>query len=142
MTKRIMATMLAFSIAITSFASAPVQAADRGEIGRFILGAGALIILGNELSKHNRNNGNVTRHNNNNTYTHVKPRRKVVPSACLRHNRFDNGPRKFFGKRCLRNNMASFHRLPGHCARTVWTHNGRRNVFAARCLRKNGWVFG
>ena len=68
--------------------------------------------------------------------------RKVVPSACLRHNRFDNGPRKFFGQRCLNNNMRNAGRLPNQCHRAIWTNRGQRNVFAARCLRRNGWVFG
>lgn len=65
----------------------------------------------------------------------------TVPSACLRQNRWDNGPRQFFGQRCLSNNMRNFDRLPNQCRTTIWTDRGRRSVYAARCLRKNGWRY-
>ncbi|MEL7117478.1 MAG: hypothetical protein AAGP08_18165, partial [Pseudomonadota bacterium] len=45
----------------------------------------------------------------------VKPHRRVVPAACLRNNKFNNGPRRFFGQRCLNNNMRGAHRLPSNC---------------------------
>ena len=142
MSKSIIASVLAASIAFTSLSATPVRAADSGEIGRFLLGAGTLFIIGSAISNSNRNRDTtVTRRHTEPTYR-VKPRRKVVPSACLRHNRFDNGPRKFFGQRCLNNNMRNAHRLPNQCRRTIWTNRGQRNVFAARCLRRNGWTFG
>ena len=144
MTKRIMATMLAFTLAITSISTSPARAADSGEIGRFLLGAGTLFIIGSAISNSNRNNnhGTVTRRHDRDTYTHVQPRRKIVPSACLRKNRSDHGPRRYFSRHCLRKNMANFHRIPDHCARNVWTKRGKRIGYAARCLRNNGWVFG
>ncbi len=145
MTKRLIATLLAASLALTSVAAAPARAADSGEIGRFLLGAGTLFIIGSAIANSDRRYRDSDRYVNRRDFGpahRVKPRRKVVPSACLRFNRWDNGPRRFFGKRCLRNNMRHFGRLPGGCQRTVWTHNGRRTVFAARCLRRNGWVFG
>ncbi|KMW59166.1 hypothetical protein AIOL_004147 [Candidatus Rhodobacter oscarellae] len=137
MTKRLLVTILAASMALTSVSTAPARAADSGELGRFLLGAGALVIIGSALS-----NQNKRRHTQYTTVTPTHPR-KVVPSFCMRQSRFDDGPRRFFGKRCLRNNMRKdFHALPGHCQRTIRTHNGNRRVFGARCLRKNGWVFG
>ena len=145
MSKRMITAVLAASIAFTSLSVTPVRAADSGEIGRFLLGAGTLFIIGSAISNNNRNRGSdtVTTTRRHTEPTHrVKPRRKVVPSACLRHNRFDNGPRKFFGQRCLNNNMRNAGRLPNQCRRTIWTNRGQRNVFAARCLRRNGWTFG
>ena len=114
------------------------------EIGRFLLGAGTLFIIGSAInnSNRNKNHGTVTRRHDRDTYTHVQPRRKVVPSACLRKNRSDHGPRRYFSRHCLRKNMANFHRVPDHCARNVWTKRGKRIGYAARCMRNNGWVFG
>ncbi len=140
MSKRLLATVLAASLALTNMSAAPARAADTGEIARFIFGAGAVLMLGHALSNNNKNR-NVTRRNDPGTVV-VTPRRRVVPSACLRKNRWNNGPRRFFGQRCLINNMNNFARLPGGCRTTIWTNNGNRTVFSARCLRRNGWVFG
>ena len=139
MTRKFLATALCAALALTSVSTTPVRAADTGEIGRFLLGAGTLFIIGSAISNSNRR-GTVQRHDHRPTV--VTPRRKVAPAACIRHNRFDQGPRRFLGRNCLRNNMANFHRLPSHCLRTVWTNRGQRNVYGARCLRRSGWVFG
>jgi len=149
MPNRFIATVLAAAVALTTLASAPARAADNGEIARFVFGAGALLMLGTALSNNNKNrhvnrryveptyNDQPRRHDN------VRPRRlMVVPSACLRVNRAGQGPRRFFGRRCLRNNMQNFSALPRQCKRQIWTNRGNRIVFGARCLRNNGWVFG
>lgn len=143
MTKRFLATLLAATIAVTSVSTAPARA-DSGEIGRLLLGAGALFIIGSALSNNNRQRDRdevVTRRRDEPRHR-VQPRRKVVPSACLRVNRSDSGPRRYFGRRCLSNNMRQVNRLPNYCKRNIWTNRGQRTVFAARCLRKDGWVFG
>ena len=145
MTKGFIAAVLAASIAFTGMSTAPARAADSGEIGRFLLGAGTLFIIGSAIANSDRryrDRDHVVTRRHVDPRPRVKPRRKVVPSACLRVNRWDNGPRRFFGQRCLRNNMHRVGRLPGHCKRKIWTPRGARNVFAARCLRRNGWVFG
>lgn len=59
MSKRFLATVLAASIALTSFAAAPARA-DSGEVGRFLLGAGTLFIIGSALSNSDRNRGRTT----------------------------------------------------------------------------------
>jgi len=143
MTKQFMATLLAATIALTTVSTAPARAADNGEIGRFLLGAGALFIIGNSIANSNKNRGHVVTRTSPPPREHVvvKPRKKYVPVSCLRHNRYDQGPKRYFGKRCLRNNMAKVHRLPGNCLRQVWTKHGHRTVYGARCLRKHGWKF-
>ncbi len=146
MTKRFLATILAASLALTSVAATPARAADAGEIGRFLLGAGTLFIIGSAISNSDRryrdSDRHVTRRHHHDTHVRVKPRRKVVPVGCVRVNRWDNGPRRFVGKRCVRNNMHHAGRLPGRCLRTIWTPRGQRTVYGARCLRNSGWVFG
>jgi len=147
MSKRFFATFLSATIILTSLSTAPARAADRGEMTRLLLGAGTILFLGHALSNSNRNHnsGTVTRRRgdgNHHNPRHIQPRHKVVPSACLRVNRFDRGPKRYFGNRCLNNNMRNAWRLPDHCLRTVRTNRGKRTVFGARCLRQNGWVFG
>ena len=144
MTKRFLTTLMVFTIALTSVSVTPAAARDRDRLGKFLLGAGALIIIGSAISNNNRHRDTdhvVTRRHSKPNY-HVTPRRKVVPSACMRVNRSDRGPRRYFGRRCLNNNMRHAGRLPGSCIRNVWTRNGNRSVYGARCLRNNGWVFG
>lgn len=166
MPRKLIAAVLAASLAFTSFTAAPARAADEGEIGRFLLGAGALLIIGSAIANQNRRDRDVTvnrryveptrryvaptrryvepnRRYIDPTRRYVAPRydRKVVPAACIRSNRWDNGPRRYFGSRCLQNNMPNYARLPGACQTTVWTNHGRRTVFAAECLRRHGWRF-
>ncbi|MDJ0630650.1 MAG: hypothetical protein QNJ44_20510 [Rhodobacter sp.] len=151
MTKRLIATVLAASLALTSVAATPARAADSGEIGRFLLGAGALFIIGSAIANNDRRHKYNNRSYDSDRYVtrrhvdprpRVKPRRKVVPSACLRVNRWNNGPRRFFGHRCLSRNMRHVGRLPIACHRKIWTNRGQRSVYHARCLRNHGWVFG
>ena len=140
MPNRFIATVLAAAMALTTLAAAPARAADNGEIARLIFGAGALFMLGTALSNNNKNR-HVNRRYVEPTYN-PPPRRHVVPSACLRVNQTGHGPRRFFGRRCLNNNMRHAERLPNGCLRNIWTNRGQRTVFSARCLRNNGWVFG
>lgn len=156
MTKRFVATLMAASIALTSVFSAPARAADPGEIGRILLGAGALFIIGNEIAKNNNKSRTVTRRyvepqryvepHRHSRYVEpprrVKPNRKIVPVACLRENGYRDGPARYFGKRCLQNNMRNANRLPSYCQSYVWGRNGQRTVYDARCLRRDGWTFG
>jgi hypothetical protein len=140
MTKSLLASVLASTLALTSLTATPVRAADTGEIGRFLLGAGTLFIIGSAIANSQNKNTHVTRHAQPKVV--VRPSvRKFVPSACLRVNKYNHGPRRYFGRQCLRNNMAQAHRLPGGCLRTVWTKHGHRSVYSAKCLRSHGWRY-
>lgn len=144
MARHILAGALAASLTLTSVA--PAQAADKAEIGRFLLGAGALLVIGSAIAngaKPVSRGAAVPSRPPKVVHPPVTHRpRNVVPVACLRRNQFAEGPRRYFGRHCLRKNMAQMNRLPQGCLRTVWTPRGQRNVYAARCLRRSGWVFG
>lgn len=151
MRKPMIASALAALLTITPITAAPVAAADQGEIGRFLLGAGTLLIIGSALSARQNERTRTTKPNvihRPTQKTFVQPPKirtkptNVVPAACLRHNKYDYGPKRFFGPRCLRRNMTHAARLPSQCLRRVWTKNGERQVYGARCLRRSGWVFG
>lgn len=162
MTKRFLASVLAASMAITSLSTAPARA-DAGEIARFVVGAGAILLLGNAIARQNRENKNarvsrryedpqprVTRRHvhpaPSETRRHVDPaprntRRMLVPSSCLRENYSDYGPRRYADERCLSRNMRDFSRLPDNCRTAIWTRKGRSAGYSASCLRRNGWTF-
>lgn len=147
MSKKIVSTVLAAAMAFTTVGAAPARAADSGEIGRFLLGAGTLFIIGSALSNSNRH----STHRNKGTYYSTTPPmkldpgprpryRKVVPGACMRHNPYNQGPSKFFGKHCL--SKYNVGRLPSGCLTSVYTKRGYRNVYSAHCLKRKGWVVG
>lgn len=89
MTKRLIATIAAAAIGLTAVSAAPAKALDSRDIGRILLGTGAVIVLGNALSKHNkRRNTKVYRH-------HTRPVHRNnfvrVPGYCIHgfgHNRW------------------------------------------------------
>lgn len=143
MAKKFIATVLAASIAFTSVSVAPARAADSGEIGRLILGAGALIIIGSAIANSN-NNTTVTRHQPRVIHRpHVTPRhRKVAPAACVRNSKWERGPRRILTRGCVNKNMRHADRLPNVCKTRIKGKNGARTVFGAKCLRNHGWTFG
>jgi len=149
MTRRLIAAVLATAMTFTSFAATPVRAADSGEIGRFLLGAGALFIIGSALANQNRHDqGYVSRPH---VYEPHRPgarppgklhRKNVVPAKCLRVNHSGQGPRRFFDRYCLSRHMRHANRLPDSCLRHMWVQRQPRSVYAAPCLRSHGFVFG
>lgn len=153
MTRKLIATVLAASMALTAVGTAPARAADSGEIGRFLLGAGTLFVIGNALNNSNNKRRHTTNRNHGTYYSTTPPMKhdpgpprhrtrthKVVPGACLQNNRYQQGPRRFFSKRCL--SQYNVRRLPGGCLTSVYSKHGYRSVYAARCLKQNGWVVG
>ncbi len=144
MFKRLTAVALSASLALTSLTAVPARAADSGEIARAILGASVLLYLGHELSRQNR--GYTTRRYVEPRYDHDRLRRglrhhrKVVPAACLRHNDYRDGPRRYFGRHCLSKRI-DVSRLPDYCRTAIHTHRGWRTVYSAQCLRRDGWKF-
>lgn len=151
MLKRLTATVLAASVALTSVFAAPARAADSGEIARAILGAGVILYLGNELAKRN-NRGYVTRRYDDRYYgnryydhdrdyrghrDHRYKHRKTVPVSCLRNNGYD----RYFGAHCLSQRMRNASRLPEQCRISVRTSRGWRSAYEADCLRRYGYRF-
>ncbi len=147
---------LAFSVGMTCLSASTAQARNESQhdLGGFLavlLGIGAIIALDDALSDDDAatsidqqaSTGHRERgHRRHFTHREDRDIRRVVPSFCLRESRWDNGPRRFYSRRCLSNNMRTSYRLPDHCIRTVQTHRGRRNVYGARCLHRNGWISG
>ena len=144
MTKTLLASFLAATMAFTSLSATPARAADSGEIGRFLLGAGTLFIIGSALSNRNKHRPEVHRvHPNPDRDYRPRVHRKYVPGSCFRRFETRHGVIRGYPVRCLRNNMRNFHALPGGCRVRLHVPNvGPRNLFRARCLRNNGWRRG
>ena len=101
MTKGLMATMLALSVAFTSVSTTSARAQDAGEIGRFLLGAGALFAIGSAIGNRNNNNNRGTVHvqRNNHNYTTPAGHHYQAQAACARHDKYGN---RYISQRCMR----------------------------------------
>lgn len=135
MTRKLLATVLAASLSLTSVASTPAVAADEEEIARFLLGASALFLIGRAIEDNNTQTRSVR------PTVDPRPRvnRRALPAECLRRISTNDGPRRYFGKRCLRNNYRHVASLPDRCERLFRTDNGNRRGYGARCLRNRGY---
>ncbi len=93
MTNRIIATAAAAAIALTAVFSAPARALDAGELGRLILGTGAVLMLGAALNEQKHKRNRVTRVPVNRTPV------RTVPAWCV----FGNGQQRYVDWQCVRN---------------------------------------
>jgi Ni/Co efflux regulator RcnB len=148
--KKILITALAASLALTSLTAAPARAGS-DDVGKILLGAGALFIIGSALSRHHDRDRHVTRRHVHRPHIdqdwngrglHLRHNHRVLPRVCLRQNRWGGGPHRVMFRRCLANNMHRIGRLPGVCQFRLHTHRGTRHAFSPRCLRRHGWVIG
>ncbi|WP_425053266.1 hypothetical protein [Psychromarinibacter sp. S121] len=96
MTKKIIATALAASLALTAATVSPASALDRGETTRLILGVGTLFALGHLIGEGTKNRSTVTRN--------TPPQRYTPP-------RYNNPPQRHNPPH-QRNNVV---RVPSHC---------------------------
>lgn len=160
MFKTAAATILSATLALGALVPAPAQAADSGEVARFLFGAATLAIIANELNDRKRSEpssnraiqGNVVGRHNNNSYNdnvirprqgnvitpHRQNRARVVPANCQRTIETGNGNRRLYGVPCLRREGVNVARLPQNCLRTVELPRRTVNAFAQRCLRREG----
>ncbi|WP_407491890.1 hypothetical protein [Pseudooceanicola sp. MF1-13] len=158
MTRKILATVLAAALSITSINVSTAQAGDRDAV-RIIVGATALAIIGSALAAEQRKKQTVTRNYNhqpqhnyqqrhqqnryNNHYQkprHQKPqtqhRRVSVPRNCLMTVRGQRGWTEGYAVRCAQRGTRAT--LPSDCVRRNYAQ-GPRLFYAPRCLRRNGF---
>lgn len=158
MTRKLIAMTLAGALAFTGFSAAPAKALTEEELGQLLGGALTLFILGKALSdanddkdkdKYNKHSGRKY-YDSDRVYRIDPPRknpparhhvrRKLLPDQCLRINTASEGPRRYFGKPCLRRNYDYVKSLPERCEIKVRTDRGLRRGYAARCLRREGYM--
>lgn len=142
MTKKLTASALALSVALTSI-SAPAQAGKNDDLNRFIVGAIGLFIIAKAVENNKKSRRQTSRSTYNPTPTPPKqpPRfNRRLPSECFFRMRTANGPRGVYGKICLEETMRHAKRLPARCEDTVRVRYGLRSeIYDAKCLRRNGF---
>ena len=122
MTNKILATVLAASIALTSGVTPAVAKPSEGV--RLLQGLAALYII-SRVIKDNKRHKPVA----------VAP---TLPNRCLKTYHTPRGTKRAFGAHCLRK-YAKHVNLPKQCKRRISTDRGRRNIFSRKCLREHGF---
>lgn len=155
MARKIMTSILAAAVAITSISAVPAQAGNR-ELGRAIVGITALAIIGTAIAnesraqtstrhqtyeppKQNTHKAHKKHHYNQGHHYHKpKHKKRALPGYCRVNYKGKNGWKTGYGVRCTKNNVRRPAALPSDCIRRNYA-NGPRLVYAARCMRKNGY---
>lgn len=158
MTRKIIATVLAAALSVTSVNVGPAQAGDR-DVARAIVGITALAIIGSALAAEQRNRQPAPtyhqpkykpQHNNyqHNNYqqkkwhdhkqkkTHQTRYRPTVSRQCLMSVRGQQGWTQGYAVRCAQNTTRAT--LPSDCVRRNYAQ-GPRLFYAPVCLRRNGF---
>lgn len=157
MHRRLISTVVAASLAVTSLTTTPAQAGDR-DTARALAAIAGIAVLGAIINDRNDRKQSqaqtVTRsqpYKRNDVFTHVEPRRidrnkqqrqanrKLLPGRCLQSLQTRQGKVRMFGARCLQNSFSHANRLPSECGVRVRTNQGARRGYEARCLRSHGY---
>ena len=154
MSRKVIPSLVAAALALTSLSAAPAAADHRHNLNRFIAGAGTILLL-NEFSRGGsanvyRDNRDTDRGYTNRGYSHrgdkdrgFKRGRAPLPGYCLRRIRTHQGPVRMFGNRCLQRNYSRADWLPRACRMQVrvWRngHKVTRVGYHPRCLRNRGY---
>ena len=158
MSRKFIASVLAASLALTSFSAAPAKAGN-DDLMRFLAGATTLVILGNALDGSYRDSGSSrtvqngrdrsydydrgrnVRNNDRNRqgYRAHSNRENRLPPGCLTRARTSHGKQQVFGKACLREHYAHTSNLPRACRVQPTGHNAPRRAYSAGCLFDRGY---
>lgn len=139
--KRIVTTIIAASLAVTSFGTAPAFAGKKeDDLVRFLAGAAVIYMIAKQAEAQ-QNRGQVQRR-----YAPVQRRaparlhRRVLPARCRVDYQNNHGRwRVGYLRRCTQNNTFRPGRLPQACIRDAWTARGHRLVYNRHCMRQRGW---
>jgi len=123
MTKKILATALAASLALTSFTAPAVAKPNDGV--RILQGLAALYVISRVIKSNKRRAAPVA----------VVP---TLPNRCLKTFYTPNGARRAYGSHCVSKHAPQLN-LPQQCKRRIKTDFGRRTVFGRNCLREYGY---
>lgn len=166
MTRKLISTILAAAIAVTTISAVPAQAGNR-ELKRAIVGVTALAIIGSALANEGRAN-TTTRHESHYTpnkhdydggrdhykapknnhhqksYQNQKhaqkhyTKKRSLPGYCRINAKTRHGWTSGYALRCTKNNVRRPAALPSDCIRKNFGH-GPRLFYSAHCMRKNGY---
>ena len=167
MARKLIATLAAAALSLTTLTATPARAADPDDVARFLGAAATLFIIGKaiESSKDTRRHQPQAQaqtahkpHKPNKPQYHQPPRqahipqvvpnrggggghhaRAPLPAECLRQVTGAN-TRYVMGRACLNRNYTSARPLPQSCEMQVRGPGGKlRNAYSVRCLRGQGY---
>lgn len=166
MSRKFIASVLAASLAVTSFSAIPARA-DGDDLVKFLAGATALVIIGNALDDNKSSRREASRRDNDrydrgHGHRHDDGRRgggyrreaghghSVGNGRTFRHDDVypngygrDPGPKVYFDRRhdprATRDADKRWRRnvLPAQCKTRFWTPEGTRKFMDRRCLKRN-----
>lgn len=133
MKKSILTTLVAASIALTSFAATPAFAGKKeDDLVRFLAGAAVIYMIARQADQNN--NAPVQRR------APARHARKALPARCRVDYQNGNGRwRTGYLRHCTQNQVARPGRLPQSCIRDGWTNRGHRKIYNRHCMKQHGW---
>lgn len=142
MTQKIIATVLAATIAITSIGATPAMAKPSDGV-RILQGLAALYVISRviEGTKDDRRPAvTPSRRQDHATWNQPRQRRHMrnMPNRCLKTFYTRRGETLAYGARCIKNKAPRLS-LPQECKRRISTDRGRRMVYGPHCLRQHGF---
>ncbi|MDF1855019.1 hypothetical protein [Pseudooceanicola sp.] len=157
MSRKFIATILAASLAVTTF-TAPAKAGN-DDLVKFLAGATALVIIGTAIEQSNRGR-TTTRYENryvppkahnsghrddryDNRHDSRNDRRgrdtaRTMPSTCRTTINTRRGPVEAFGYSCVQKHPRVAANLPGRCVTNAHTRRGTQMVYSGQCLQGAG----
>lgn len=142
MTKGLIASVLALSLAFTSVSATPVRAGSTEEdIAKFLFGLATIAVIGKAIN--DNNNRPATRPSTPARTPRVRPiprSQRVLPAECQYDVRARRHTTSVLGERCLNRNYRHADRLPQQCKIEVETRRGRNiSGFSPECLQRRGF---
>ncbi|MBM7065995.1 hypothetical protein [Actibacterium sp. 188UL27-1] len=151
MIKFFTASIFAIALTLTSLVPSPVQARDRDDVARLVIGAAALAIIAKSIDDKRKRDKKREKAKRAKKRSHAQvpvvrgtPRRHgghnaiaTIPGSCERIIDTRNGPRRFFGRPCLDRTGFSG-RLPQTCLRTLDLPRRTVAAYGKRCLLNRG----
>ncbi len=144
---KFIAVILALSIGVTGFSTAPARAGD--DVGKFIAGAVVLGLVGaaiNEARKDEKRRHKPQTHYHNNHNNGHRPRplpapvaRYDLPSQCVKIVPQYSHSRTVVSHRCLKRNYGHVQSLPSKCGISVRAGDRHRKAYKTRCLQNHGY---
>jgi hypothetical protein len=71
-----------------------------------------------------------------------QPNYRIAPGYCFVEGGNHGNRFRGYDARCMQQNVAAAHLLPGHCLRDVYDNHGYRLIYGGRCLSDAGWSRG
>ena len=149
MLKRLIAGIVALSLAVTVIGPAQAEGLDRDDVGKIIIGIAAVAALNALLESRDRDRDRDDRAASsrnahswadlNRPRARQEARYRDLPSDCLRRISTRSGVQHIYTQTCLDRRYAQADQLPNRCRVRLQTRDGARRGYDPLCLREQGY---